>query len=161
MNSVIGSNRVTICNKVLSSHGTARFVTSDNMAISEQLYGLRKKAGLTQQALADDIGINRSFIAQVERYGKDMTVTLLERWATACGARLILQREGEDLAGLESEEQAIVQTWRRLKTDPGRQAVLLEVAFVLERLEPQSLAMLTGSVEAAGKVLPFRKRVHR
>lgn len=89
-------------------------------------------------------------ISLIESGERATTTEVVERWASACNARLVLVRGGEDLAALEEEEQAIVQAWRRLRADPGRQAVLFDVARVLEALEPQSLAMLAALLQAAG-----------
>lgn len=118
-----------------------------NMAITKGLRKLRDEAGLTQQELADKIGINRSFISQVERYDKDLTVSLLGRWALACGARLELVREGEELAGLEEEEREVIRALRGLA--PERQRLLLDLASCIGRLEPYPFESVRQQVDLA------------
>ena len=48
----------------------------------------REQAGLTQEALAQRLGVSQQAIAQAERWEANPTVGFLRRWAGACGAKL-------------------------------------------------------------------------
>lgn len=45
----------------------------------------RKAAGLSQEALADSAGIDRTYVSGVERGVRNPTVTILDRLAKALG----------------------------------------------------------------------------
>ncbi|MFN2384182.1 MAG: helix-turn-helix transcriptional regulator [Gemmatimonadota bacterium] len=51
----------------------------------------REQAGLTQRALADQLGCSQQAIAQAERWSSNPTVTLLRGWAAACGCQVDLR----------------------------------------------------------------------
>lgn len=151
----MNSDTVTFCNIVThrnensSSGEIKKTVTNGDMPLHTSLKNLRLSAGLTQEALAKRMGWGRAFLSLLESGKRNPSLEQAENWVEACGARLVIQRDGEELAALGEEERIIVEAWRRLLEDPGRQAILLEVARVLERLEPQSLAMLAGLLQAA------------
>lgn len=76
------------------------------MAVSRPLYlgprlrRLRRELGLTQQAMADDLGISASYVALLERNQRPLTADLLLR--LACGYQLDIA----DLAAEDSEAWA-------------------------------------------------------
>ena len=49
---------------------------------------LRKERGWSQEALADEAGLDRTYISGIERIVKNPTVTVIERIASALGCRL-------------------------------------------------------------------------
>lgn len=49
---------------------------------------LRKERGWSQEVLADEAGIDRTYISGIERKVKNPTVTVVERLANALGCRL-------------------------------------------------------------------------
>lgn len=49
---------------------------------------LRKERGWSQEALADEAGLDRTYISGIERQVKNPTVTVVERVARALGCRL-------------------------------------------------------------------------
>lgn len=49
---------------------------------------LRKERGWSQEALADEAGLDRTYVSGIERVVKNPTVTVVERVATALGCRL-------------------------------------------------------------------------
>lgn len=49
---------------------------------------LRKERGLSQEALADAAGLDRTYVSGVERRVKNPTVTVVDRVATALGCKL-------------------------------------------------------------------------
>jgi transcriptional regulator with XRE-family HTH domain len=63
----------------------------------------RKGAGLSQEALAYAAGVDRTYVSQVERRKRNLTVTVLARLARALGTtpdRLLRDHEGNALGGL-------------------------------------------------------------
>ena len=58
------------------------------IAIAEELYKARKKAGLTQAELADRMNVSQPMIAKLERGGSNISYDTLLRYATACGGVL-------------------------------------------------------------------------
>lgn len=49
---------------------------------------LRKERGWSQEALADEAGLDRTYISGVERVVKNPTISVVERIATALGCRM-------------------------------------------------------------------------
>ena len=58
------------------------------LAISEQLYNARKKAGLTQSELARRMNVPQPMIARLERGDSNVSCDTLLKYATACGCVL-------------------------------------------------------------------------
>ena len=56
--------------------------------IAGELYRARKKAKLTQTELAKKIHTRQSYIAQVEKGRKNITLRTLEQYAAACGKHI-------------------------------------------------------------------------
>ena len=52
------------------------------------LYNARHEAGLTQQQVADRLGIKQTYIAQIERGRKNITFSTLRKYAAACGKKV-------------------------------------------------------------------------
>jgi DNA-binding XRE family transcriptional regulator len=52
------------------------------------LRAAREQAGLTQEELADRLGVSQQAVARAERCESNPTVSLMQRWARACGAEL-------------------------------------------------------------------------
>ena len=49
---------------------------------------LRKERGWSQEALADEAGLDRTYISGIERIVRNPTVTVIERIGAALGCRL-------------------------------------------------------------------------
>lgn len=49
---------------------------------------LRKERGWSQEALADEAGLDRTYISGIERMVRNPTVTVVDRVAVALGCRL-------------------------------------------------------------------------
>jgi transcriptional regulator with XRE-family HTH domain len=49
---------------------------------------LRKERGWSQEALADEAGLDRTYISGIERIVRNPTVTVVQRIATALGCGL-------------------------------------------------------------------------
>jgi DNA-binding XRE family transcriptional regulator len=57
------------------------------------LRGARRKAELTQLALARRLGCSQQAVAQAERWESNPTVEHLRRWARACGADVTIRMD--------------------------------------------------------------------
>jgi transcriptional regulator with XRE-family HTH domain len=53
--------------------------------LAENVRALRKDSGLSQEALAHEAGLDRTYVSQVERATRNVTIGVLERLATALG----------------------------------------------------------------------------
>jgi len=60
------------------------------MDLLEELYKARQDAGLTQAELADKMGVSQAAVAQIERGKRNLTLTTIEKYASACGKRFRL-----------------------------------------------------------------------
>jgi transcriptional regulator with XRE-family HTH domain len=49
---------------------------------------LRKERGWSQEALADEAGLDRTYVSGIERIVRNPTVTVIERIGKALGCRL-------------------------------------------------------------------------
>lgn len=66
--------------------------------VGRNLAEFRKEAGLSQESLADECGLHRTYVSGVERGIRNPTVMVLEKIAQALGipaARLLEERPGE------------------------------------------------------------------
>ena len=54
------------------------------------LHNARKAAGLTQKELAEKIGTKQTYIAQLERGRRNITLATIEKYARACGKRIAI-----------------------------------------------------------------------
>lgn len=64
------------------------------MALTEiigQLRELREQSQISQQQIAEDIGISRTQLSNIERGARGTTVERLEEYAEAVGCRLLVQ----------------------------------------------------------------------
>jgi len=64
---------------VAKSPATARQILAIN------LIRLRKERGWTQEALAFECGLHRTYIGDIERYARNVTIDNIERLAAALG----------------------------------------------------------------------------
>lgn len=63
-------------------------VTRQRMAIAQELYSARKKAGLTQAELAEKMKVSQPMVARLERGRGNVSCDTLLRYAAACGCTL-------------------------------------------------------------------------
>ena len=79
--------------KALAAWG--RLPPWEQRAPGYQLRRARESAGLTQQELAERLGISQQAIARAERWASNPTVRFMESWAQALGVRLEIEIAGE------------------------------------------------------------------
>lgn len=60
------------------------------LALIQALYEMRERAGLSKTELANKLGTNSSEISRLEKNPLSASMKMLERYATACGARISL-----------------------------------------------------------------------
>ena len=53
--------------------------------LAENVRRLRKEKGWSQEAFAEHAGIHRTYVSQLERAKKNVTITVLDRLAAALG----------------------------------------------------------------------------
>lgn len=76
----------------------------------DDLLELRKRKGMTQQDIADTIGVTRTAVTAFERYDADPKLSTLIRYAMAVGARLnISVEDGDAWAKVERERKYIAE----------------------------------------------------
>ena len=56
--------------------------------LAVKMKALRKERGWSQEALAGEAGLDRTYVSGVERRVKNPTITVIERIATALGCKL-------------------------------------------------------------------------
>jgi len=125
-------------------------------SLMKELIDLRIASGLNQkdlaERLADDEGaFPRESVNRIERDKQRIRLEEAAAWATACGARLVLVREGDELAGLAEDEKALVLALRdmtRLEQDDRRQLAARFVAC-LPHMAAMAFDVIRPSVEAA------------
>lgn len=62
--------------------------SSARMLLAENLIRLRRERGWSQEALAFEAGLHRTFVAHVERQARNISLDNLERLALALGVPL-------------------------------------------------------------------------
>jgi len=63
--------------------------------VARNIRDRRKAIGLSQEALAHEAGVDRTYVSQVERRQRNLTITTLARLAAALGTtpdRLLVER---------------------------------------------------------------------
>lgn len=83
----------------------------DNMKTDLRIIELRKEAGLTQEQLADKIGISAPHLSEMERGVKNVSMVRLSQIATALGVSTA------ELMLTDPEEIAILKIFRKLNPD--------------------------------------------
>lgn len=64
----------------------ARVLARENREMRSALVRVRRDAGLTQQDVADRMGVSQQAVHKLERYDADPKLSTLERYANAVGA---------------------------------------------------------------------------
>jgi transcriptional regulator with XRE-family HTH domain len=60
-----------------------------NKLVAQNLLRLRVAAGISQEALAVDAGIDRTYVSRIERGLENCTVAVLQKLATAIGCEIV------------------------------------------------------------------------
>jgi transcriptional regulator with XRE-family HTH domain len=69
----------------------AKVLARENRQMRSALIRVRREAGLSQQDVADRLGITQQAVQKMERYDADLKLSTLERYANAVGA-LVMHR---------------------------------------------------------------------
>ncbi len=56
--------------------------------LGSNLRKLRQARGLSQEAFADEAGLHRTYISDLERYARNPTITIVDKIATALGVSI-------------------------------------------------------------------------
>lgn len=81
-----------------SSRAQPVFPASARQVLAENIVALRHDRGWSQEALAFEAGLHRTFVAHVERRARNIALDNLERIAVALGVQsyeLLMPRESE------------------------------------------------------------------
>jgi transcriptional regulator with XRE-family HTH domain len=81
-----------------------------NLLVAQNLRRLRIKVGLSQEALAHDAGIDRTYVSRIERNLENITVAVLERLAAAIGCQI-----ADFFAPIEGKEPPPLKVGRKPK----------------------------------------------
>lgn len=101
----------------------------------EHLRELRERKGLTQDAVAEHIGVSRSHVSNVERGAVGLSLPMLESYLSAVGAQLVID------VGEYSEISAMVA-----RLPPDRRTLALQLLEVLEVIPDTDLELLGAQV---------------
>jgi transcriptional regulator with XRE-family HTH domain len=74
----------------------------------------RAQAGLTQAALAERLGTTQSVVSRWERGGDEPRLSTLARVLRACGLRLVLSTEADDVDRAQIRQQLAMSPAERL-----------------------------------------------
>lgn len=97
----------------------------------DDLLELRKRKGMTQQDIAETIGVTRTAVTAFERYDSDPKLSTLVRYALAVGARLnITVEDGNAWAELERERKYIAEYVGAAERSHSEAAV---ASYILEK----------------------------
>jgi DNA-binding XRE family transcriptional regulator len=97
----------------------------------DDLLELRKRKGMTQQDIAETIGVTRTAVTAFERYASDPKLSTLIRYAMAVGARLnIAVEDGDAWAKVERERKYIAEYVGEAHRSEAEAAV---ASYILER----------------------------
>jgi transcriptional regulator with XRE-family HTH domain len=92
------------------SERRARILAANDGNLLEDLVELRRKLKITQQALADRMGVKQATVASFERYDSDPKLSTLRRYAHAVGA-LVNHVVEEDLGQYSDEKSWKVMSY--------------------------------------------------
>lgn len=103
--------------------------------LHEQLRQLQKQAKLTQQELANAIGVKRPTVTQIEG-GKATTTEVIERWVVVCGGTISI--------GLSqvSPEDPMVEILQKLHVADRARVLALASQMPLDNADARTLDLL-------------------
>lgn len=93
----------------------AKLLAREDRQMKADLIDMRQRAGLSQKAVADMLGISQQAVYKFERYDSDPKMSTLRRYANAVGA-LVEHSVTPDLG--QSEHLAAAARWKSVATLP-------------------------------------------
>jgi transcriptional regulator with XRE-family HTH domain len=96
--------------------------------LADSLWVLRKYSGMTQARLASELGVSQSYLSEVEKGDKDVTLNLIERYSEVFGVPmsailLFAESEGSRISEFKSKKRIASATLAVLKSLLPREAV--------------------------------------
>jgi transcriptional regulator with XRE-family HTH domain len=129
--------------------------------IGTRIRAARRDRGLTQDELADHVGVSRSAVAQWETGRTGQVTGNLSRIASVLEVNVEYLMHGEDKRAAgevrQGDELALLRLYR--ECDPEDRQMLLRTARRLAQDRP--LQMVARSVSAAETDIPDRQGTHR
>ena len=123
------------------------------MAVAPHLRQLRKGSRLSQQDLADRLGIVRSFVSLIETGDRQPSLALVEQWVEACGGELVVRGPGGDALGeLEEDERRLVESYRGANAE--QRGLLARIAEQVSLLDERDIAHLLATLDVAARGSP-------
>lgn len=117
------------------------------MIAPASLRRMRRLADLSQEQLAEALGVNPSFVSLVESGKRRLKAERLYLWVEACGGQIVIVSPGEESGPVTEEERRLVNGWRRL--GPDQQGVLRRLYDVLPVIDDRDLAHILGAIDVA------------
>lgn len=125
------------------------------MPFSDRLKTFRKRSGMTQEALAEKVGVAKSTIAGYENGNREPDVLKIKKLAFALGVTgddLLGTAEIEKAPSMSDEAKALVFDFQRLDCW-GRKTVKAVVAAELERVQDKDRFLRETDPEEEPKVI--------
>ncbi len=95
------------------------------------LIELRKAKGLTQEDVANAIGVTRTAVTAFERYDGDPKISTIVRYAMAVGARISINVEDGRTWAEQSRTRAVWSNLSESQTDSEAERVTDDLAFLV------------------------------
>lgn len=122
----------------------------------------RGRVSISQQALADAIGVSRGSIGLYETRKRKVPIAVARRWAEACGAHLHVLVVGDEdpLQPLAPEDRRLLELLSSLAAED--RALIENLAIGLKGAKPElremiaaQVPILLGSARSSGDSVPM------
>jgi transcriptional regulator with XRE-family HTH domain len=97
------------------------------LLLTDAMIGARKRAGLTQKAVANELGVSQGWVSKLESANHDHGIESVVSHLDAVGAELLMAvKLGEDLIPVETgAEETLVHVPSRYRAEASRQGMTL------------------------------------
>jgi transcriptional regulator with XRE-family HTH domain len=119
--------------------------------LSQRLRALRLQAGLSQTQLAAKLGEGRERLSAYEQGRNGVPLELAQRWAEACGHRLVVELQKQGPAGaprLDDRDEGIVAALVDALRRSGSQDFRLMLLMISEAMRQQPLPEVDPQADA-------------